>query len=274
MRVTELKYFILILAAASFFLHSCSDDDPCDGIDCLNGGACVEGTCECPDGFSGVRCETEDRCITQNIDCLNGGTCEDGTCDCPEGFTGTRCENIDLEKIQALLDRGITPKTLVDAGVAVEELYGKLYEGGHIFYLNESNGTGLLAATALTARGEWGCFQSQINGADGTAIGTGAQNTIDIIAGCAQAGIAARLCDQMDLNGKTDWFMPSKDELNLMHKNLHLNGFGGFTAGVQYWSSSESNMNNRAWFQVFDNFGSQFEGPKEFSRNVHPIRAF
>jgi hypothetical protein len=32
--------------------------DDCDDIDCLNGGVCINGTCDCPDGFSGPRCET------------------------------------------------------------------------------------------------------------------------------------------------------------------------------------------------------------------------
>ncbi|CAG5087107.1 calcium-binding EGF-like domain-containing protein [Parvicella tangerina] len=32
------------------------DPDPCDGISCLNGGYCANGTCNCPDGYSGSDC--------------------------------------------------------------------------------------------------------------------------------------------------------------------------------------------------------------------------
>lgn len=31
---------------------------PCDNVICLNGGNCVDGTCYCPVGYEGVKCET------------------------------------------------------------------------------------------------------------------------------------------------------------------------------------------------------------------------
>jgi len=34
----------------------CSSCDPCVGVSCDNGGVCVEGTCRCPDSYSGVDC--------------------------------------------------------------------------------------------------------------------------------------------------------------------------------------------------------------------------
>jgi hypothetical protein len=37
-----------------------------------------------------------DKCKEQA--CYNGGVCKDGTCHCPEGYAGTRCENIIAEK--------------------------------------------------------------------------------------------------------------------------------------------------------------------------------
>lgn len=33
-------------------------DDPCKDVTCLNGGTCLEGTCECPTGYEGVDCGT------------------------------------------------------------------------------------------------------------------------------------------------------------------------------------------------------------------------
>lgn len=34
-------------------------DDPCKDVSCLNGGTCLEGTCECPTGYEGTDCGTE-----------------------------------------------------------------------------------------------------------------------------------------------------------------------------------------------------------------------
>jgi hypothetical protein len=33
--------------------------DPCDGVVCFNNGFCLNGECQCPDGFSGPACLTQ-----------------------------------------------------------------------------------------------------------------------------------------------------------------------------------------------------------------------
>lgn len=35
--------------------------DPCKDVSCLNGGVCVDGSCQCELGFEGPNCETEQR---------------------------------------------------------------------------------------------------------------------------------------------------------------------------------------------------------------------
>ncbi len=85
----------------------------------------------------------------------------------------------------------------------------------------------------------WGCFGTLITGADGTAIGTGNQNTTDIVTDCPTAGIAARLCDDLVTGGYSDWYLPSKDELNQMYINkVCLN-----LENTDYWSSTEFDVN-------------------------------
>ena len=125
---------------------------------------------------------------------------------------------------------------------------GDTFEGGIVFYL-DGNGGGLIAApTDQSTAAEWGCFLTLI-GADGTAIGTGNQNTIDIEAGCTTPGTAADICANLTLGGYSDWFLPSKDELNEMFINLYLQGIGGFGPNV-YWSSTEY-ADDVAWVQYF-----------------------
>ena len=129
-------------------------------------------------------------------------------------------------------------------------------------------------------RAAWGCSGTSITGADGTAIGTGRQNTTDIVNGCATSGIAARLANDLTLGGQSDWFLPSKDELNQMYINLHSAStpLGGFSTDY-YWSSSEWTSSNSDFAGLFadgQNFdgGGQNGGTKTNLYRVRPVRAF
>ena len=160
---------------------------------------------------------------------------------------------------------------------------GDTHQGGIIFWL-DGNGGGLIAApTDSDSAVVWGCDGYAIVGADGTAIGTGNQNTIDIEAGCSSSGTAADICANLTLGGYSDWFLPSKDELNEMYLNLHLQGLGGFIGGGKrlfYWSSSQVSA-NYAWWQMLEesNNGAQLgacftDGGKESTFYVRAVRAF
>lgn len=129
--------------------------------------------------------------------------------------------------------------------------------------------------------GNWGCTGTNIPGAEGTAIGTGEQNTADIVAGCATAGIAARLADDLVLGGQNDWFLPSVDELAQVY-NQRTN-VGGLTIGssmfaTEYWSSGEyspAQTTNAAVYYMRSSSGSANNAPKNAgSRYMRPIRAF
>ena len=177
---------------------------------------------------------------------------------------------------QVRLENGETPLDIYQSGVPIDSIIGKTYQGGLIAYLDTLDGTGLIAAPTDQGTSKWGCYGTLISGADGTAIGTGSQNTADILAGCSETNIAAYLCDTLTLGGYNDWFLPSKDELNKLYENigqgnaLGLGNVGGF-ANPNYWSSTENDFIS-AWFQYFSS-GLQYSNYK-YGFYVRAVRAF
>ena len=73
-------------------------------------------------------------------------------------------------------------------------------------------------------------------------VGMGKRNTQEIMTYANTKagggfGWAAQACDELEINGFDDWFLPSLDELSYMYGNLHRKGLGDFL-NVQYWSST------------------------------------
>jgi hypothetical protein len=154
--------------------------------------------------------------------------------------------------------------------------------GGLIFYVNPSHATDgwrfLEAAPEDQSGGaKWGCFRTVIEGARGTGVGTGTQNTRDMAAHCDDPATAAALCSTYRVNGVGGWFLPSRDELALMYRNLAAAGLGGFATrapdNVSYWSSTQNDADMAAHIDFADN-GRQHVDDKDFPRHVRAIRAF
>ena len=83
---------------------------------------------------------------------------------------------------------------------------------------------------------------------------------------------AAGVADDYAVNGKTDWWLPSKDELQRLQENLNNKGVGGF-ATDRYWSSSELSTTS-AWGQNFDFGGASSYAKTVTNYYVRPVRAF
>ena len=104
-------------------------------------------------------------------------------------------------------------------------------------------------------------------GALDTAIGTGQSNTAIADVTCSRGAI--QIASDYYNNGFSDWFLPSKDELNEMYLNRDY--LGGFS-NDDYWSSSEFD-DYFAWYHHF-NYGGQRTNLKVNTYYVRPVRAF
>ena len=106
-----------------------------------------------------------------------------------------------------------------------------------------------------------------------TRIGEGAANTDNILEKYPAATFpnsAAAVARAYRGGGKSDWFLPSKSELNQLYSNR--SAVGGFAVGYYYWSSTEYSAGS-AWNQNFDG-GSQDDDYKSNEWRVRPVRAF
>ncbi len=158
--------------------------------------------------------------------------------------------------------------------------------GGLVFYdakgteFENSNWRYLEAAPADKEfqKVQWGAYGDNSEIGTQTGIGTGKANTqkiVDYLKDKGEVGRAAQLCDELNVGGYDDWFLPSLDELNEMYKNLWQNNTdnpGGFQ-NVDYWSSSQGS-DAYSYRKSFDNTGSQNDGSRNFEYNVRAIRAF
>jgi len=142
--------------------------------------------------------------------------------------------------------------------------------GGIVFYDKGSYSDGwryLEAAPSDQSAGiQWGGTSV---GGTGTAIGTGAANTQAIVAALEEGDYAAKLCDDLEYGGYSDWFLPSRYELNAMYTQS--GAIGGF-ASAYFWSSSEVTASD-ASFQHFGN-GGRYDNNKNYELRVRAARAF
>ena len=118
-------------------------------------------------------------------------------------------------------------------------------------------------------------------------IGMGKVNTRIVTLALGAGGYAAKYAEDLNCSGVDDWFLPSKDELDLAYNRLAQNRVGGQNTPVggfnkgYYWTSTDYN-NKTAWSQYFMD-GQQFDRVQTLSGNrlppanpfrVRPIRAF
>lgn len=158
---------------------------------------------------------------------------------------------------------------------------GEFKYGGVVFYVDSTGQHGLVCAVNDLNMAEWGCMGVALPGASLFGLGEGDQNTLDILASCSTLNIAADICAGLELNGYTDWFLPSRNALSEMYFNKNgidatATGNGGTEfVNDAYWSSTQYSLfaDNQAYGRNFDN-GNIYVFNKEDVRYVRPVRAF
>jgi len=158
---------------------------------------------------------------------------------------------------------------------------GSNYGGGIVAYIFQNGDPGyvagqthgLIVASADQSAGTiWWNGSFILTNASGTALGTGLTNTNTIISAQGNTGnYAAKLCRDYNGGGFTDWFLPSKDELNKICDNrATIGGFGNY----YYWTSSEVDLYEIYWQKLGD--ATTGTGPKSTDNILHvrAIRSF
>ncbi|AFG36831.1 DUF1566 domain-containing protein [Spirochaeta africana] len=122
----------------------------------------------------------------------------------------------------------------------------------------------------------WSDVFDQLVGGTSTDIGTGMANTNAIIAQDGHEYSAAQVAREYRAGEEGDWYLPSRDELQLVYDNLHdtspqlLNLTGG-----QFWTSSE--VSATQVYAINPSFGNQVQHNKNYSMEAmlaRAIRAF
>ena len=198
-------------------------------------GANPTGTCnKCVNGAIANQTNAEDvftECAGPSINACSGATpvgpnglCNgSGSCDATSN-TATACATAGTCQTG-----GCSAGSCVAIGVSP---VGTSCGGGKVAYVSGIHG--FISATSDLGPMRWGCYNIDIPGASGVYIGTGRQNTLNMIASSCTTGVAAAAYRG---GGYADWYIPSENELVEMWGRQAL--IGNFISNYYYWTSSE-----------------------------------
>lgn len=203
-----------------------------------------------------------------------------------ENLSGINTGDQDLSSL-------VTQSALEDTASAIRSSIpyysiGDFAQGGIVFWVDETRQHGLVCAKEDQSTSiRWNAGTIGNTHAKGDGPFSGEVNTVIIITSQVAIGddgspYAARICNEFKTTEgeKTygDWYLPSKEELDLIYQNKAIIDASATTAGGsaiaadRYWSSTED-THYYAWSQSFGN-GTQIVNGKSATRRVRAVRAF
>ncbi|MGL1893200.1 MAG: DUF1566 domain-containing protein [Spirochaetaceae bacterium] len=103
-----------------------------------------------------------------------------------------------------------------------------------------------------------------------SSVGLGSSNTQLLVDTLGSGTYAANACDSSDRNGYSDWFLPSKSELESLYSKKDL--IGNFDS-ENYWSSSLE-TDGYAGYMNFSDGSFSSDGAEWDTYSVRAIRAY
>jgi hypothetical protein len=151
-------------------------------------------------------------------------------------------------------------------------IVGDSYGGGYVVGFDSMTQSGIICAPSDIGRFPWGCMGTSISGTS-QSVGSGLSNTNLILAGCTTRPISASICADTILNGFSDWFLPSAQELLLAYirlKPLNIGNLGSNNiTSTQVNTNLANDVNTSSG--VFGRIGQSWKSDNSLAR---PFRYF
>jgi hypothetical protein len=202
--------------------------------------------------YAYVASDADDKVFTFSLGCAPVDESED-PCAQSCGSLGSCSQAGSVETVSSTLAfcNGSKWTSFLSPSNSVAAAYGDMCSDGTVYAGISPDGNKPMFTTPLDAPGNYSFnkgtstwFDTDVDNcytsSPGTEAGchTGRANTA-ILAAATDAGApykAAKYCADLVAYGKSDWYLPSADELNVLYQ--HRASIGGFSTDV-YWSSSE-----------------------------------
>ncbi|NNK69588.1 MAG: TIR domain-containing protein [Flavobacteriaceae bacterium] len=166
----------------------------------------------------------------------------------------TKDETIEQVKQDAIDQEKIAEAARLEAIRRSNIVLGEKFEGGIIFHIDESKGRGLIMAQGDETPAPIFWLEKvpdeKVKKAKAYNPGLfgGKSNTEQLVKIFGDGNYPAKICSDLEIEGFTDWYLPSQEELDLLYDNKALGNF----SHAYYWSSTEISNRDVYYRSFFD----------------------